>query len=185
MIFFPLCVPLFLFLMIFRYFLSLSYWNHLLTCCFFFASCCLVLCAGRARDFESFLSYQLGRPSFSSFSTTTTLIVMDRPDFCFFSVFFLFPPLHHPIQHPPGWLLLLLSCWDNNVGWWWWPVRYLTSRSTPGEKRSIHIVPQCWRSTTNKKDKQKCLAVGNWPGAFAATRDVDRKSVRLFISFSR
>jgi hypothetical protein len=96
----------------------------------------------------------------------------------FLLLFFLYSPPSSD-STSPGWPL---SCWDNNV---WWPVRYLLRHPLP-ERRGQYIpLPPSSRQQQQQQPQQICRAAGNWPGASAATRDADRKSVRPFISFSR
>lgn len=58
----------------------------------------------------SFL-HAVGTSFFFLLLSSMTLIVMDRPDFCFF-FFFFFTPLHHPIQHPQvgRWAVETITC---------------------------------------------------------------------------
>jgi hypothetical protein len=108
------------------------------------------------------------------------LIVMDRPDFCFF-FFFFFTPLHHPIQHPQvgRWAVETITC-GGPLG------IYSAIHSRREEVNTyIHTLPPSSRQQQQQQPQQICRAAGNWPGASAATRDADRKSVRPFISFSR
>lgn len=162
MIFFsPLCVPLFL--IIFRYFLSLSpteiiCWpaassssSHVVWCCVLAERVISNRFYPTSWDDQVFL--------FSSFSTTTTLIVMDCPDFRFFSVFFSFLPSiirFNILQVGCCWAVETITCAAGGgpLGIWLHDLlperrgQYTSSRSV-GDQQQIKTtntkMPSCWK----------------------------------------